>query len=173
MMQLAIYKLGTLSLLAVLALSMGILYFKKDSDAEQLSRRLNMLEQKIVRSTPDTRLNVSNEANSELAVLQGKLITLQNQLDQINSHLDEANSREIGKKHETVAASETKPGDDNKAAPQEPEVVAVIKNTGYLYEDDWKKLEQTLTSMDREENKQFWQSMTSAIENNEIELYSE
>jgi hypothetical protein len=170
MMQQTIYKLGMLSLLTVLVLSMGILYFKKDSNAERLSHRLNMLEQKIVHSTPGATRNASNDASNELAVLQEKIITLQNQLNQINSHLDDTNSRQ---KNETVAASEAKIGDDNKAPLQEPEVVAVIKNTGYLYEDDWKKLEQPLTSMDKDENKQFWQSMTSAIENNEIELYSE
>lgn len=172
-MQQAIYKLGTLSVLTVLTISTGILYFQKNSDTELLSHRLNLLEEKLVQSTPDSNLYASNEANNELADVQGKIITLQNQLDRIDSHLSNVNKSQIVKENEKLAATETKADDHNTALPQESKVVATIKNTGYLYEEDWKKLEQTLTTMDKDENKQFWQSMTSAIENNEIELYSE
>jgi len=173
-MQQATYKLGTLLLLTVFVLSTAILYFKKDSDAELLSSRLSLLEAKIVQPTPDTNLNASNAANNELAVLQEKFTKLQGQLDRIDSHMDNVNNNQTVKENGKLSAKEKEISESNTAPlQQESKVVAAIKNTGYLYEEDWEKLSQTLSTMDKDENKQFWQSMTSAIENNEIELYSE
>lgn len=173
-MQQTIYKLSTLSILSLLTIIVGISYFQKNSNTELLSSRLDLIEEKIYQSKPNTDFDTSNLANNELANLQEQISTLQNQLDRMDSDLDYDNEgQQIVSKNKKMTTTETQPDENYTDQQQEIEVIDSIKNTGYLYEEDWKNLEQMLASMDKDENKRFWQSITRAIENNEIELYSE
>lgn len=173
-MQQTIYKLSTLSILSLLTIIVGISYFQKNSNTELLSSRLDLIEEKIYQSKPNTDFDTSNLANNELANLQEQISTLQNQLDRMDSDLDYDNEgQQIVSKNKKMTTTETQLDENYTDQQQEIEVIDSIKNTGYLYEEDWKNLEQMLASMDKDENKRFWQSITRAIENNEIELYSE
>jgi Tfp pilus assembly protein PilN len=173
MMPHTLYKLGTLSIICILAILLGVSYFQNNSDTELLSSRINLLEKKIKQSSPSSDSSASNEVYNELANLQEKISTLQNQLTQIHSDSDNGNSDQIVGEVENLTATDTPLGDEKNSLPQESEVFTTIKNTGYLYEEDWKNLEPTLANMDKDENKLFWENMTSAIENNEIEIFSE
>ncbi len=173
-MQKAIFKLGSLSLLTVLTILVGMSYFRNNSDAEFLSSRLSLLESQIKQSKPGESFGTSNGTSSEqLTFLQEQIYMLQNQLAQVDTNTDF--HRDSQTEPENKIAENTEEAVSRKITnlQQEPELVNTIKSTGYLYEEDWKNLEQTLASMDKDENKQFWQSITSAIENNEIELYSD
>lgn len=174
-MQQSIIKLGSLSMLAVLTVLVGMSYFGNSSDTELLFTRLSLLESKIKQPKPARSSGTSNKANSEqLAILQEQIETLQNKLTQVASNMDYYSKSQIESENKITNTLEEEPVGDKTANLQlESELANTIKNTGYLYKEDWKNLEQTLASMDKDENKQFWQSITSAIENNEIELYSD
>ena len=167
------YKLITLSLIVLLTFFAGISYFQKIKSTELLSSRVDLLENKINQIKPTTDLDTSVQTNNELVNLQGRVSTLQTQLDRIDSYLVSNNNSQKVSKNEKATTTEPQVDIVNTNQRYELEVIDTIKNTGYLYEENWKELEPTLASMNKDENKQFWQSITSAIENREIELYSD
>ena len=167
------YKLGTLSVFMFLAFLLGFTYFQKNNDTELLVSRLNLLEERIKRSSPNTDSNMPNEADNEIANLREKIGQLQDELNQMRFDSDSGNNNQKVNSAESLAVSDSALDNDKSKLQQESEEFNTIKNTGYLYEEDWKDLEQTLASMDKNENKLFWENMNRAIENNEIEIYSE
>ena len=169
----AAYKLGTLSVLALLAFLLGTTYYQNTNDTELLGSRINLLEESIKRSSPNTHSNTSNEAYNEIANLREKISQLQNELTQMRVNTDSGSNNQTVNLAESLSVSDSELDKDKTMHQQESEEFNTIKNTGYLYEEDWKDLEKTLASMDKDENKLFWQNMNQAIENNQIEIFSE
>lgn len=69
--------------------------------------------------------------------------------------------------------TDTPDRDDNSHSNSEAVLTLIddINNTGYLNHEMWADIDDEIQSMTREENKIFWENMTSLIEQNQVDIY--